>query len=234
MATAETNSGEMSDVPWSDIVRFVRQLSHDLRNHLNAVERQSAYIGELATDPELKEEIKRLRQMMSDLSTTLQKLSSSVASAKPTLMPYRASDFVEDLRRMVESGFPGKGLEWDVRVDDKNIEIDPQLLPQALLELFANAFRHDPSDKPPKVTVAIDGAEHFVLTLGEPKDHFELTTNNWGREPLKRTSQGHYGLGLNRARSIIEAHGGRLLAQYDETSKTLLTRVTLPVFNGPV
>jgi K+-sensing histidine kinase KdpD len=233
MATAETNSGEMSDIPWSDVIRFVRQLSHDLRNHLNAVELQSAYLGELATDPEMKDEIKRLRQMMSDLSTTLQKLSSSVAPAKTTLMSYRASDFVEDLRRMVESGFPEKGLEWDVRVDDKNIEIDPQLLPQALLELFANAFRHDPSDKPAKVTVAIDGAEHFVLTLGEPKDHFELTTNNWGRGPLRRISQGHYGLGLNRARSIIEAHGGRLLAQYDETSKTLFTRVILPLFNGP-
>ena len=32
-------------VPWSDTVRFVRQLSHDLRNDLNAIELQSAYIG---------------------------------------------------------------------------------------------------------------------------------------------------------------------------------------------
>ena len=40
-------------VPWSDTVRFVRQLSHDLRNDLNAIELQSAYIGELTQDQEL-------------------------------------------------------------------------------------------------------------------------------------------------------------------------------------
>ena len=40
---------------WSDIVRFIRQLSHDLRNHLNAIELQSAYIGELERDEELTE-----------------------------------------------------------------------------------------------------------------------------------------------------------------------------------
>src|SRR6478752_7231292 len=40
-------------VPWSDTVHFVRQLSHDLRNELNAIELQSAYIGELTQDQEL-------------------------------------------------------------------------------------------------------------------------------------------------------------------------------------
>jgi K+-sensing histidine kinase KdpD len=235
MTSAETSPGEMSDIPWSDVVRFVRQLSHDLRNHLNAVELQSAYIAELATDPEMKDEVKRLRQMMSDLSSTLQKLSGDLATVKPMLMPYRASDLAEDLRQKVEAVFPEKGprLVWGVRVDDATVQIDPQLLPQAFMEFFANAFRHDLPDKPGKVTIAIDPAEGLVLTLEEPKENFELTTENWGHEPLRRVSQGHYGLGLNRARSIIEAHGGSLLAQYDQTSKTLLTKISLPVFNGP-
>jgi hypothetical protein len=30
------------DVAWGDDVRFIRQLTHDLRNHLNAIELQSA------------------------------------------------------------------------------------------------------------------------------------------------------------------------------------------------
>ena len=71
-------------VSWTDFVRFVRQLSHDLRNHLNAAELQSAYLGELAPDEEMKTEIKRLRQMMSELSGVLQKLSANVASPKLT------------------------------------------------------------------------------------------------------------------------------------------------------
>ena len=31
-----------------DVVKFLRQLGHDLRNHLNAAELQSAYVAELA------------------------------------------------------------------------------------------------------------------------------------------------------------------------------------------
>src|SRR5205085_3517288 len=41
------NLNHSSSVPWDDVVRFVRQLSHDLRNDLNALELQSAYIAEL-------------------------------------------------------------------------------------------------------------------------------------------------------------------------------------------
>ena len=65
-------------VPWSDIVRFVRQLSHDLRNDLNAIELQSAYIGELTQNQELTSEIKRLREIVSGMNSTLQLLSRAV------------------------------------------------------------------------------------------------------------------------------------------------------------
>jgi signal transduction histidine kinase len=63
--------------------------------------------------------------------------------------------------------------------------------------------------------------------MTEPKEVFESTTENWGREPLRRLTHGHYGLGLNRARTIVEAHGGRLDAKYDEAAKNLTTTITL-------
>ena len=43
-------------------MRFVRQLTHDLRNDLNAIELQSAYTAELEQNDELKSEIKLLRK----------------------------------------------------------------------------------------------------------------------------------------------------------------------------
>ena len=68
-------------VPWENFVKFVRQLSHDLRNQLNAAELQSALIAELTNDAELKSEIRRLRELVSQLGATLQSLSASVAAA---------------------------------------------------------------------------------------------------------------------------------------------------------
>ena len=69
-------------VPWENFVKFVRQLSHDLRNQLNAAELQSALIAELTNDAELKSEIRRLRELVSQLGATLQSLSASVAEPR--------------------------------------------------------------------------------------------------------------------------------------------------------
>jgi light-regulated signal transduction histidine kinase (bacteriophytochrome) len=234
-AAAESSSRDSPNVPWSDVVRFIRQLSHDLRNHLNAVELQSAYLGELATDPEIKEEIKRLRRMMSELGTILQKLSAGLGQPKPEVMPYGAADFIEDIRSKLTTDFPKESatVEWDAELPEGNLEIDPQLLQEAFLELFANAFRHQPVGQSLQASARRDG-HSFVFRLREQKEGFDLSTENWGREPLRKISQGHYGLGLNRARAIVESHRGQLAAQYDLTSATLATTITLPVSGGGV
>ena len=224
------NRSDIIKVEWPDLVKFIRQLSHDLRNHLNAVELQSAYLGEVATDPELKDEIKRLRQMAAELGTTLQKLSTSVAQPKPTLMPYPANAYLEDLRKKVESVFPqeASSIDWEVTASEASIQIDPQLLQEAFLELFGNAFRHTRSEGRLKVKAQVV-EKALVLTLNEPKTAFDASTEDWGRQPLGAIGQGHYGLGLNRARVIFESLGGRFSAQHEKSTATLVTTVTLPV-----
>jgi K+-sensing histidine kinase KdpD len=216
-------------VPWVDTVRFIRQLSHDLRNHLNAIELQSAYISEFEGNEELKVEVKRLREMISRLTSTVQKLSGGLGEIKPNLMSYRASDFVEDLRKKIVQEFPNKTPEinWDVQPGNAVLDIDPQLLQEAIVELFANAFGHDRGEGALVAKVTVD-RNQFIFTLHEPKERFELSTVNWGREPLRKISHGHYGLGLNRVRVIIETHGGEMHAQYDPKSATLATTLTLP------
>jgi len=224
------NQGDALSVPWIDIVQFVRQLSHDLRNHLNAIELQSAYIGELTADAEIKTEIKRLREALSGLTTILQKLSAGLGQIRTEVMPYGGADFIEDLRKKVVTDFPREStaISWDVHLRGAALEIDPQLLQQAFIELFNNAFRHERGKGPLTVAAKIDN-DRFVFTLREPKSRFELSTENWGREPLRKISPGHYGLGLNLARIIVEAHGGKLRAHYDPTESVLVTTITLPL-----
>lgn len=233
-STASEQHTDSLSVSWTDIVRFVRQLSHDLRNHLNAAELQAVYISELTGDAELKTEIKRLRATIAGLGAILQKLLADLGQIKPSLMPYRAVDFVEDLRQKFAHDFPQESaaVNWDVQPGDAALNVDPQLLQQALLELFANAFQHQRGQGPLAATAKIDN-DRFVFTLREPKAGFELSTENWGREPLRKISQGHYGLGLNRVRVIVEAHGGELHAHYDPTESVLLTTITLPLSAEP-
>ena len=216
-------------VRWSDTVRFVRQLSHDLRNDLNAIELQSAYIGELTDDQELTGEIKRLREVVSGLNSTLQRLSKAVGDVAPNLITYPAGEFLADMRMQIERSFSKQKHEitWDVQVQDGTLEIDPQLFQEVFVELFANAFQHD-RGKGALVARARISDGRFLFSLHEPKAGFSSDAQNWGREPLRNIRQRHYGLGLNRVRAIIEAHGGQLQTRYDPKAAMLISTVALP------
>src|SRR2546428_557757 len=232
MSTADTVKGDQTpDIPWNDVVRFIRQFNHDLRNHLNAVELQSTYLGELAEKPDLKTEIKHLREMMSDLGVVLQRLSAVLGEPNLQLMAYCATEFIEGLRQKIASELPKESasIEWSAQLGDAMLQIDPQLLHEAVMELFINASQHH-RDEGKLSFGANTEAGHFILTLREPKKNFDLPTENWGRQPLHQIGRGHYGLGLHRARAIIEAHQGQLRADYDSANSMLITRITLPLF----
>lgn len=228
-ATPTEQTANELHVPMPDVVRFIRQLSHDLRNQLNAAELQSAYLKEIAEDGEVKDEIQRLRAMLSELGSALQRLTGMLAPARLTEMQYEAAAFLEDLRDKVAAAMPEKNgeLAWDVNVGDAALNIDPQILQQAMLELITNAFQHERGTGPVRIEGRVNS--EFSIALVEPKSNFVGSTEEWGREPFRKVKHGHYGLGLLRARSIIEAHRGRLEARHDAAASSLITTVSLPL-----
>jgi len=181
------------DVPWENFVKFVRQLSHDLRNQLNAAELQSALIAELTNDAELKSEIRRLRELVSQLGVTLQSLSAAVAEPRPTALPYAAKDFIADIQKKVAHEFPEKtqAMKWEVLAADRTLNIDPELTEWAAAELFRNAFRHDLADDQVQAQASVEG-NWFTLSIREVKKE-EIDPAQW-TQPLQKMSHGHYGL----------------------------------------
>lgn len=241
MSSKESPS-ELPSVAWPDVVKFIRQLGHDIRNNLNAVELQSAYLGELANEHELKGEVQRLREMVSELGSGLQKLSAALSQTTPSLIDYDAADFVEDLKQKLAKDFPSHAakINWDVQLKNEKLEVDAPMAQQALVELFANAFQNERTLKSIAVKVYIDppsrssgaaGNGCFVFELYETKTKFELPTDNWGREPLRHLSHGHYGLGLSRTRAVVEAHGGTFGANYEAAASMLVTKLMLPILH---
>lgn len=222
------------DVPWNDIVRFVRQLSHDLRNHLNAIELQSTFLSELAEDAELKAEVTRLREMIYEIGAALQKLTSAMGQSAPQLMVYRAADFIDDLREKIAAERPKESgcIDWKVQLADETLELDPQLMQEAILELFTNAFSHERGEGNLIVHAQAE-SDQLVVELREPKKSFAALTDNWGGQPLLKVGRGHYGLGLHRVRAIIENHHGQLQARYVSATSCLHTKITLPLFTNP-
>ena len=229
--SSENRTSSLS-LPWNDTVCFVRQLSHDLRNDLNAIELQSAYISELAQDQELQSEIKRLHEVVAGLNSTLQRLSRAVGEVTPNMISYGSADFLADVSAQIDRNFSNESdqITWDVKVDGM-LNVDPQMLQEVFTELFANAFRHDRGNGLLLASARIEN-DQLVFSLHEPKAGFDSNTQNWGREPLRNISQRHYGLGLSRVRAIIEAHGGELQAHYDPKASALVSTVKLPLSSG--
>ena len=141
-APVESNSNPSPDLQVSlpNVVKFVRQLAHDLRNHLNAAELQSAYLAELAEDAELKEEIKRCGHGFPG-GSNLQSLTAALSQPRLTEMRYsaliswRISSKVGP-RQPPEVASVNGPSKWRRFAPDR-----PQVLLPALTELFANAFR---------------------------------------------------------------------------------------------
>jgi K+-sensing histidine kinase KdpD len=226
------HSSEPSEIQVSMpvVVKFIRQLAHDLRNHLNAAELQSAYLAEIAENDEVRDEIKRLRSMVAQVGVTLQQVTAVLSQPPLTEMPYAARELMEDLQQKVASAFPSESAQvnWEISVADATLNIDPQLLLPALVELFANAFRHSRGEGPISATARIDKGR-FAFTLSEPKRNFERSTEKWGREPLVSPGQGHYSLGLYRTCRIVEAHRGEFGAHHDQAASALVTTISLPL-----
>jgi signal transduction histidine kinase len=221
------------EVPMDQVVAFVRQLSHDLRNHLNAAELQAAFMNEITADAEMKEEVVRLRAMLSEMGGALQRLSASLTQPRLTPMTYEAANFVEDLQRKVAQQFAEqKGtVDWRVNVGGAAAEIDPQVLQQAMVELFTNAFLHERAEG--QITFEATAADgELRLLLREPKKEFAASTEHWGREPFRKLKHGHYGVGLHRVRRIVEAHGGTFEARFDAGASELITEIRLPVVSA--
>src|SRR5437667_12031714 len=96
MSSSKQPPDKSPSVAWPDVVNFVRQLSHDIRNNLNAVELQSAYLAELTEEAEIKNEIQRLREMVSGIGISLQRLTTSLSQANPNLITYLATVIVDE------------------------------------------------------------------------------------------------------------------------------------------
>jgi len=62
-------------VPLERVAKFIRQLTHDVRNGLSATDLEAAFIEEISDDQEVLAEVRKLREMISDTAKMLRGIS---------------------------------------------------------------------------------------------------------------------------------------------------------------
>ena len=216
-------------VPLGRVTKFIRQLTHDVRNGLSAIDLESAFIAELVSDPEASDEIRKLRNMVSNTARMLREISLNFQPVTLHKMAWGAATFFGELQGRVQRQFADEsGLEIESTLNGEQVDIDLEQMVISVINVLRNAFQFRREGTPVRFTGFVEG-EAIVLETVEPKETLEshVPPEMWGVEPMFTTRPGGYGLGLYRTRQIVESHGGKLEIHYRDGA--LITRIVLPI-----
>lgn len=214
-------------VPWPNVAAFVRQHTHDIRNHLNGIDLEAALLRELVTDPEALQGVARLRQQVRDIASDLRGLSNQLNEPSPRPTPIAAAELFEIWQEQVAAlREPPCDVKWESALGERCVHVDAALFTGALLELVRNAFHF--YEAPGTLTCA--------GTLRGQKVEFGVREGKsvspdfaqWGRTPLQTTRRGALGLGLWNVHRIVYASDGEIERRFDYEASELHTVARLP------
>lgn len=214
-------------VPWPNVTAFVRQHTHDIRNHLNGIDLEAALLRELVTDPEALQGVSRLRQQVRDIASELRGISNRLADPSPRPTPIAASELFEIWQEQVAAvREPPCDVKWESTLSAQNVHVDAALFAGALFELVQNAFHfYEPPGSVMCTGHLVEVGVQFAVyeTKSQAPDF-----GSWGCTPLQTTRRGGTGLGLWNVQRVVTASLGRIERRFDRGVSQLRTFVQLP------
>lgn len=223
--------------------RFLADASHELRTPLSSI-RGYAELFRMgaARDPaelekamrRIEDEAARMGVLVEDL-LTLARLDELPEAVRVEVdLAALARDAASDARAVAPDRVVS--VDGDARV---LVRGDPSALRQVLANLLRNALVHTPAGTPISLTVrAGDGVGSVAvrdhgpgLPPGDPQQLFERFWRAEGARGRERGKAGA-GLGLAIAAGIVDAHGGRVVAENAEGGGARFV-VTLPSSSRP-
>ncbi|HET9520687.1 MAG TPA: HAMP domain-containing sensor histidine kinase [Candidatus Limnocylindrales bacterium] len=219
--------------------QFAADASHELRSPLTVL---GGYVDVLARSdgagsPEgtrtlaaMRREIDRLSRLAADL-LLLSQLEAGGGNQQPRRV--ELGDLVEDIGAAARVIAGGRRVAVE-RDGSLPVEVDPDRLTQALMNLVDNAVRHTPGAGTITLSASRDGmtAVAAVANDGDPIDarHLPHLFERFYRGDRPEGSDreaGHAGLGLPIVRAIAEAAGGTVTVTSDQRKTRFAIRLPI-------
>ena len=209
---------------------LLASVSHDLRTPLAVITGAATSLRDQADHlgPEARREL--LSSIVDDAGRLERVLSNllQLTRVETGLQPSRewvpAEEMIGAALTRVEDALAGRAVEVEVP-HDLLVWIDPVLFEQALLNLVENALKHG---APPLRIVARRHDENVELEVADRGPGLPSGDSARLFEKFVRASSAPgAGLGLAVVRAIVEAHGGRVVAENRDGGGALF-RIVLP------
>lgn len=219
-------------VPLSRLESFLRQLSHDVRNDLNAMELLISYVEDENSGGDIRNALTQLHDAVRYGARRMLRVSKAVQCPDLDCVAYPADLLAEDLRDRLRVERPelSARIEWMNEGQRAVVQIDATLVLEVLTELLENAAGFSSSES--RILMRVEPVDGGVLwSVEQQSSEPPANPNQWGLRPLVSTRRGHYGLGLFRVRRILQAHGASLSYSHDAGRSKLVTEV---LFSGAI
>jgi two-component system phosphate regulon sensor histidine kinase PhoR len=205
---------------------FVANVSHELKTPLTAIAGYAETLvsetppgGPAATFPAtILAHARRMQRLVEDL-LDLSRIESGGWRPRPAPIDVAAAARDAWASFAERAGAANVELIVSVATGAERMAADPDALRQVLTNLFDNALRHMPKGGRVTVTAAPQEGGGLELAIGDtgtgiPAEHLPRIFERFYRvDPSRSREQGGTGLGLAIVKHLVEAHGGRVVAE---------------------
>ena len=196
-------------------------LAHEVNNPIGAIVTNANAGQRLIAAGKINTE--ELKELLADIVAdghrareVIQGVRNMVRKTEPSRSVIRINDTIDNLLRIVRADALGRQVTIAAEVDSDagRVMADRVQLLQVLINLALNAFEAMSANRPDARRLVITGGRNgngeIVVSLRDSGPGFPGAIGEQLFEPFFSTKAEGTGMGLAIARSIVEAHGGKL------------------------
>ena len=220
--------------------RLIGDVSHELRTPLTAIKgsMEGLMDGILPANHETYQQIHTEADRLNRLVDDLQELSRVEARAyQLDIRPLDVSSLAQTVTKRLATHAEAKRIILDLELTPNlpHVLADEDRATQVLTNLVGNALQYTPENG--RITLSAKHVANEVQIavrdtgIGIPPEHLTHIFDRFYRVDKSRSRQsgGGSGIGLTIARSLIEAHGGRIWVESAGDGKGSTFNFTLPI-----
>ena len=223
----------------SALGELTASLAHELNQPLTAIlsNAQAAERLLAAAAPNLEEVREILRDIVTDdrrATEVIRRLRALVKKGDLEFVPLDLNELIREVARLMGSDAISRGisLSLELAADLPTVRGDRVQLQQVVLNLVLNGLdaMHEPGggERTLVIRTARDGADAVAVSVQDAGTGIDEKNVDQLFHPLFTTKTEGLGMGLTIARTIVDAHGGRLSAANNVTAGATF-QFSLPV-----
>jgi signal transduction histidine kinase len=223
----------------SALGELTASLAHELNQPLTAIlsNAQAAEHLLTAAAPNLEEVREILRDIVTDdrrATEVIRRLRALVKKGDLEFVPLDLNELIREVARLMGSDAISRGisLSLELAADLPTVRGDRVQLQQVVLNLVLNGLdaMHEPGgdERTLVIRTARDGADAVAVSVQDAGTGIDEKNVDQLFHPLFTTKTEGLGMGLTIARTIVDAHGGRLSAANNVTAGATF-QFSLPV-----